>query len=161
MTSESELQLVEQSFESIKLQEELFATKFYDNLFVANPSLQPLFKDTDVTEQGKVLHKTLILIIENLRKPDVLDDSLKGLGARHVKYGVLPEHYPIVGNALLKTFAQVLEDQYTPQIHQAWINSYGDIVELMLEGAEYSQEEVQLNPTSPKVNDSGSTKSLF
>ena len=161
MTTELELQLVEQSFELIKVQEELFAAKFYDNLFVANPSLQPLFEDTDVAEQGRVLHKTLILIIENLRKHDLLDGSLRGLGARHVEYGVLPEHYPVVGSALLKTFAQVLNDKYTPETEQAWVNSYGDIVELMLEGAEYSQEEVQLNPTSSKVSDSDSTKSLF
>lgn len=161
MTTELELQLVEQSFESIKVQEELFAAKFYDNLFIANPSLQPLFEDTDVTEQGKVLHKTLVLIIENLRKPNILDGSLRGLGARHVEYGVQPEHYPIVGNALLKTFAQVLNDKYTPEVQQAWVNSYGDIVELMLEGAEYSQKEVQLDPTFSKVNDSDSTERLF
>ena len=76
--------------------------------------------------------------------PDVLSDALKGLGARHVKYGALPEHYPLVGNALLTTFEQYLGEDWTPEVTQAWVDAYGAITKLMLEGADYAAEEVAL-----------------
>lgn len=48
-------------------------------------------------------------------KKEVLENALKGLGTRHVKYGVLPQHYPMVGGALLKTFEALLGSDWTPE----------------------------------------------
>ena len=87
-------------------------------------------------------------MVENLRKPDTLDTALRGLGARHVKYGALPEHYPLVGSALLTTFEQYLKEQWTPEVKQAWVDAYGAISEIMLDGADYSQQEIALDPVS-------------
>ena len=84
-------------------------------------------------------------MIENLRKPGALTEALKGLGARHVKYGALPEHYPLVGNTLLKTFEQYLGQAWTVETKQAWVEAYGLITEVMLEGADYDQAAVQLD----------------
>ncbi|MDJ0680756.1 MAG: globin family protein, partial [Xenococcaceae cyanobacterium MO_167.B52] len=108
-----QVELLEQSFEAIKPQANEFVNSFYDNLFTANPEAKPLFKTTDMAEQKKKLLNSLVLVVDNLRKPDVLDDALRGLGARHVKYGALPEHYPLVGSALLTTFEQYLKEQWT------------------------------------------------
>ena len=95
-----------------------------------------------MAKQKKMLLGSLVLVVNNLRKPDVLNDTLKGLGARHVKYGALPEHYPLVGSSLLTTFEQYLKSDWTPRVRQAWVEAYGAITELMLDGADYSQEEV-------------------
>jgi hemoglobin-like flavoprotein len=74
-----------------------------------------------------------------------LSDSLKGLGTRHVKYGTLPQHYPIVGSVLLKTFAQILGNAWTPEVRQAWVDAYGAVTKLMLEGADYPSDILNLN----------------
>ncbi|MGK7876213.1 MAG: globin domain-containing protein, partial [Xenococcaceae cyanobacterium] len=90
-----------------------------------------------------------------LRKPEVLQENLKGLGARHVKYGALPEHYPLVGNALLTTFEQYLGSDWTEEVKQAWVDAYGAITKLMLEGADYSSQDLQLEATptpTPNLN---------
>jgi hemoglobin-like flavoprotein len=87
-------------------------------------------------EQKKKLLGALILVIQNLKKPDVLTSALRGLGQRHGTYGVQPEHYPIVGAILLETFADLLGEQWTPAYHQAWAEAYGVITTIMLEGTQ-------------------------
>ena len=145
------VELLEQSFEAIKPQADDFVNSFYDNLFTANPEAQPLFASTDMAEQKKKLLNSLVLVVENLRMPEVLDQVLRGLGARHVKYGALPEHYPLVGTALLTTFEQYLGPQWTPEVKQAWLDAYGAITEIMLDGADYSEKEVALPSPEPEA----------
>ncbi|MGK7892600.1 MAG: globin family protein, partial [Xenococcus sp. (in: cyanobacteria)] len=139
-----QVELLEQSFEAIKPQANEFVNSFYDNLFTANPEAKPLFETTDMAEQKKKLLASLVLVVENLRKPDALNSPLRGLGARHVKYGALPEHYPLVGSALLTTFEQYLKEQWTAEVKQAWVDAYSAISEIMLDGADYSEAEVAL-----------------
>jgi len=139
------VELLETSFGKVKPNANEFASSFYTNLFTTYPEAKPLFANTNIEEQSKKLLASLVLVVENLRKPEVLSDSLKGLGARHVKYGALPEHYPLVGNALLMTFEQFLKADWTPETKQAWVDAYGAITEIMLDGADYSAEELNLD----------------
>lgn len=136
--------LLEESFGKVAPQADEFVMSFYDNLFTDYPAAKPLFEHTDMKSQGQMLKGGLVMVMENLRKPDVLSKALGGLGARHVKYGALPEHYPLVGNSLLKTFDQYLKDDWTTETKNAWVEAYGAITALMLEGADYSQQDVQL-----------------
>ena len=138
------IELLEQSFELVKPQADEFVASFYSNLFTDYPAAKPLFEHSDMTKQQQMLKGALVMVIENLRKPEVLSRSLRGLGARHVQYGALPEHYPLVGNSLLKTLSQYAGDAWTPELKDAWTGAYGTITELMLDGADYSREEVQL-----------------
>ncbi|MGK7903661.1 MAG: globin family protein [Hormoscilla sp.] len=131
-----EVELLEQSFEKIKPRADEFATSFYDNLFTDNPEAKPLFANTDMAKQKKMLVAALVLVVDNLRKPDTLTKALKDLGARHAKYGTLSEHYPLVGGAILKTFESYLGSDWTPEVKQAWVDAYGAITDLMLAGAE-------------------------
>lgn len=143
-----QVELLEESFEAIKPQANEFVSSFYDNLFTANPEAKPLFATTNMEEQKKKLLGSLVLVVENLRNPDTLDSALRGLGARHVKYGALPEHYPLVGGALLATFQQYLGDKWTPNVRQAWVDAYGAISEIMLDGADYTEQEIALDSAS-------------
>ena len=148
------VELLESSFEKIKPLGTQFTETFYSNLFAAAPEAKPLFANTDLKEQQKKLLSSLVLVVENLRNGEVLSSTLKGLGARHVKYGALPAHYPLVGSALLQTFEQYLGSDWTPEVKQAWVDAYGAVTELMLDGADYSAEEVALPPQPTPVEES-------
>ena len=134
------VELLRQSFDRIKPHKDAFASTFYENLFTDNPEAKPLFVNTDMTKQKKMLLASLLLIMENLRQPDMLADSLKQLGSRHVQYGTLGEHYPLVGAALLKTFESYLGSDWTPEVKEAWEDAYEKITELMLAGASSAPE---------------------
>lgn len=130
---------LEQSFEQIKGNAAAFAASFYENLFTDYPEAKPLFANTDMAAQKQKLLDALVLVISNLRQPNVLTEALRGLGARHTKYGTQPEHYPLVGHALLKTFEQYLGPDWTAETQQAWIDAYTAITSLMLEGVARSE----------------------
>ena len=147
-----QVELIERSFEAIRPNANTFVNSFYKNLFTANPEAKSLFETTDMEAQKEKLLDSLVLVVENLQKPDVLDSTLRGLGARHVKYGALPEHYPLVGNALLTTFQQYLGASWTPEVKQAWVDAYGTISEMMLDGADYSPTDIALKAPSNNVN---------
>ena len=127
--------LLETSFQAITPCGEEFVTAFYERLFTRFPQTRSFFASTDMKEQRKKLLGALALVIQNLRKPEVLTSALQGLGQRHVAYGVRPEHYPIVGTILLETFADLLGDDWTPAYQDAWAQAYEAVCTLMLEGA--------------------------
>ncbi len=139
-----DIQLLEQSFEQIKPRADEVSTTFYQTLFADYPQVQPLFAHSKMDEQRQKLIKSLVLIIEALRRPEDLNSMLKGLGARHVQYGVLPQHYPMVGSSLLKTFEVYLGSDWTIAVQNSWTEAYEAIAQLMLEGAEYSPEVIRL-----------------
>lgn len=139
-----QVQLLENSFEKVKPYGSEFADSFYNNLFTMYPEAKPLFAHTNMAEQKKKLLSSLVLVVENLRNPETLQDSLQGLGARHVQYGALPEHYPLVGSALLTTFEQYLKKEWTESVKQAWVDAYDAITKIMLEGADYSEDSVKM-----------------
>lgn len=148
------VELLESSFAKIKPQAEEFAASFYENLFSANPSVKPLFSTTDMKKQRKKLISALVLVVESLRKPEVLKAVLQDLGARHVGYGTIAEYYPLVGEALLKTFETHLKEDWTAEVKQAWVDAYGVITNVMLEGAGYVNSPVssQTVPASSNTN---------
>ena len=145
------IELIETSFEKIKPHGAEFAASFYENLFAAYPEAKPLFAHTDIQKQQKKLLNSLVLVVESLRQPEVLANVLRALGARHINYGTLPQHYPLVGEALLKTLEQYLQQDWNSEVKNAWVFAYEQIVQLMFEGAGYSPEtsNTEVQTTSP------------
>ena len=74
----------------------------------------------------------------NMIGPDLepLADALKGLGKKHVAYGVLPAHYGIVGEALLQTLGAALGDRFTPKVKAGWGSIYRFVSSNMIDGAD-------------------------
>lgn len=66
------IELLEKSFERIKLQATQFASSFYYHLLTDYPQLQPLFSKTDMEAQEQKIVMFLVLVSENLRSPDYL-----------------------------------------------------------------------------------------
>lgn len=145
-SSKLQAELLEESFNKIRPHSSDFSNKFYENLFADYPAAKPLFANTSIEKQGSKLFQSLLLVISNLKYPEGLAKELQGLGARHVEYGALPEHYPLVGQTLLKTLSQFLEEGWTEELQMAWTDAYAIIAELMLEGADYAPKDIQLDP---------------
>ena len=136
------VELLEQTFNYIKPYGNLFASNFYENLFKANPETKSLFEDIDPETKKNQLWDSLVLVVENLRQPDTLNDVLQGLGARLFTYGALPEHYPLVRDAFLTTFEQFLGSEWTSEFKQAWLDAYVTFSGMMLDGADCAQKQI-------------------
>lgn len=129
---------VRQTWKAVEAIAPQAAALFYDNLFTADPALVPLFKahlKGTMEEQGKKLMLMLGIAVKELTNPQVLVPALQNLGSRHAGYGVKDEHYQTVGEALLKTLAQGLGDQFTPPVRAAWAAAYEAIAAIMKSAA--------------------------
>ena len=122
-----------ESFDLVLSQKEAFAKSFYSHLFSVYPQTRLLFKDTDMKQQEASLVAALGVVISLLKKSDYdqLASALQKLGQRHEGYGVIREHYWMVGNILLRTFADLLGDQWTAELNDAWADAYQAVVGLM------------------------------
>ena len=126
--------LVQQSFAKVAPISETAAGLFYDRLFEIAPSVKPLFP-TDMKEQRKKLMATLAVVVNGLNNLDSVLPAASALAKRHVTYGAKPEHYPIVGAALLWTLEKGLGDGWTPEVAAAWTTAYGTLSGYMISEA--------------------------
>ena len=65
---------VEESFARIKADKQSFTESFYERLFEQSPQLRPLFSGTNMMRQGSKLYAILVLLVENLRHPEELNE---------------------------------------------------------------------------------------
>ena len=111
------------SWELVAPMAEEGAQLFYARLFELDPSLRALFH-TDANVQRRKLIEALGFIVEHADRPDELQPKLAALGARHVSYGVRPEHYTTVGAALLWMLDEGLGALRTAEARDAWVGAY-------------------------------------
>ena len=130
---------LETSFDLLAPRGEELVELFYSNLFEAAPDVEPLFANTDMKRQRAMLLAALVLLRNSLRDLDALVPKLQALGARHVAYGATPEMYPLVGQVLLASMAELAGDAWNAEIADAWLDAYGVVASTMLDGAEAAQ----------------------
>ncbi len=61
--------------------------------------------------------------------------KLREMGARHVAYGAEPAHYPVVGEVLIASMAEVAGEDWRPAYARAWEQAFALVAGAMLEGA--------------------------
>ena len=137
-----DLETLENSFDLIAPRGEELVDVFYARLFETAPAVKPLFARTDLQKQKAMLLATLVLLRKSLRDLEAIAPKLRQLGARHVAYGALPEHYPVVAEVMLASMAEVDGDAWTQDIEAAWAGALGLVATAMLEGAAEAVEEL-------------------
>ncbi len=129
------VEILEQSFAAVAPQADRLVEVFYQHLFEDYPAVKPLFEKAEMAEQRKKLLAALKLVVENLRRPEILGPALEEMGTRHVGYGAQEAHYPAVGATLIKSLAEIAGDAWTDEMNDAWEEAYGEISRIMLAGA--------------------------
>jgi hemoglobin-like flavoprotein len=127
----SQIKLVQESFSRVAPISEQAAVLFYDRLFEVAPQVRALFPD-EMSEQRKKLMATLAVVVNGLTNLEAVLPAASALAKRHVGYGAKPEHYPVVGGALLWTLEKGLGDAWTPELAEAWAAAYGTLSGFMI-----------------------------
>jgi len=130
-----DVEKLEESFDLVAPHGDELVRVFYAKLFEAAPSVQPLFADVDMERQRAALLNMLIVLRESLQDLDDIVPDLEELGARHVDYGAKPEHYPVVGEVLIGSMAQVAGDAWKSEYTAAWEEAFPVVQGVMLSGA--------------------------
>jgi methyl-accepting chemotaxis protein len=131
-----DLDALETSFDLVAPRGDDLVDDFYTRLFATAPAVKPLFAATDLRKQKAMLLAALVLLRKSLRELDAVIPTLRRLGARHVAYGAQPAHYPVVGQVLIASMAEIAGEQWRPEYERAWAKAFDVVAGVMLEGAE-------------------------
>jgi hemoglobin-like flavoprotein len=127
--------LLRKSFDLVVEREPQLTARFYEILFSRYPQSRPLFGRHSAARQQEMLQRALVAVMEHLEDASWLEQTLGGLGAKHVEYGVTEDMYAWVGDSLLSTLAEIAGPDWSPALADAWTGAYGAIRDLMLRGA--------------------------
>ncbi len=131
----TQIDLVRSSFARVVPMAAITAAIFYDKLFALDPALSPLFEG-DMYEQGRRLMQMIAAAVNELDRIDQLLPVVRDLGRRHAAYGVQPQHYDTVAIALLSTLENSLGTGFTPEVGEAWSETYA-VIAMAMKGAAY------------------------
>jgi len=140
-----DVETLESSFNLLAPQAEVLAARFYEELFKRYPAVVPLFAHTTTEDQQKKLLASLKLVIENIRKPEVLGSALTALGERHQGYGALPEHYPAVASTLIDVMKELAGNAWNETIESAWTQALNVIAKVMTDAYSSTTNNTQTN----------------
>ncbi len=121
-----QVKLVQQSFSKVAPISDQAAAIFYDRLVEVAPQVKAMFP-ADMTEQRKKLMATLTVVVNGLSDLSSILPVASALAKRHVGYGAKPEHYPVVGAALLWALEKGLGEEWTSEVAAAWTTAYGTL----------------------------------
>jgi nitric oxide dioxygenase len=124
-------------------------TVFYKNMFEAHPELLNIFNHANQAKgrQQAALANTVYAAAVHIDNLEAILPAVVQIANKHVSLGIKPEHYPIVGEYLLKAIKEVLGDAATDDIINAWAEAYGVIADAFI-GVEkdmYEKVESQEN----------------
>jgi hemoglobin-like flavoprotein len=134
MLTEDEFDLVRASFREIAPAGAEAAAMFYDRLFVLAPRLRAIFP-ADLDAQCAKLMTMLGVVVAQLHRLEALRALVGDMARRHHGYGARPEHYALVGEALLWMLERRLGEAFTPAHRAAWTRAYAALAAAMNEEA--------------------------
>lgn len=148
-------------------------TVFYKNMFEAHPELLNIFNHSNQAQgrQQAALANTVYAAAVHIDNLEAILPAVVQIANKHVSLGVKAEHYPIVGEFLLKAIKEVLGDAATDDIINAWGEAYGVIAGAFIgvENDMYDKVESQENGwkffkdfiVARKVRESGNITSFY
>ncbi len=134
MLTLDQILLVQETYPTFAANPQRAGKVFYDRLFEIAPNVRSLFKG-DMDAQAIKLMQMIGTAVKTLRKPDLLQPTVTELGKRHINYGVKPEHYDSVGEALIYAIQTQLKDNFTPEVESAWRAVYGELARISIEAS--------------------------
>ena len=128
----AQVNLVKKSWRMLRLlPPEVVAGTFYSKLFLDHSELRRMFS-SDMGGQYEKLMAMLTAMVARLDDLDTFRPEINAMGQRHTNYGVHPQHYDMVGVALLWTLEKGLGDEWNEELAEAWRAAYGIIADAML-----------------------------
>ena len=123
---------------------EALTTHFYRIMLAEHPEVRPLFNPAHQAsgDQPRALANGVLMYARHIDRLEALGPLAQQIVNKHVALQVLPEHYPIVGQCLLRAIREVLGAEIaTDAVIDAWAAAYGQLADLLVgaEEAMYAQ----------------------
>ncbi|WP_312098985.1 NO-inducible flavohemoprotein [Niallia sp.] len=143
MLSQKTIDIIKSTVPVLQVHGTQITTVFYRNMFEAHPELLNIFNHANQAKgrQQTALSNTVLAAAQNIDKLETIIPVVKQIAHKHRSLMIKAEHYPIVGEFLLKAIKEVLGDAATDDIIQAWADAYGVIAQVFIDIEKQMYEE--------------------
>ena len=128
--NQEQIMLVQSSWAEVEPLSGKLGEAFYKKLFELQPELERLFEG-DIRKQGETLMGMISMAVEMLDHQDTMQTALGRLGARHVDYGVRPQHFKPFKESLMWALETVLGPTFDADLREAWEEMFALMARLM------------------------------
>ena len=134
MLSKKNREVIRSTVPVLETHGEAITTQFYQKLFASNPQLLNVFNTVNQTQgrQQTALANAVYAAAVHIDNLEEILPAVSKIAHKHRALGVLPEHYPIVGENLLAAMKEVLGDAATDEVLEAWGEAYGVIADAFI-----------------------------
>ncbi|CAI9390267.1 NO-inducible flavohemoprotein [Niallia sp. Sow4_A1] len=143
MLSQKTMEIIKSTVPVLQVHGTQITTVFYKNMFSAHPELLNIFNHANQAKgrQQTALANTVLAAAQNIDRLETIIPVVKQIAHKHRSLMIKAEHYPIVGEFLLKAIKEVLGDAATDEIIQAWADAYGAIAQVFIDIEKQMYEE--------------------
>jgi len=127
--------LLKESWTLVEEHQDKLASYFYARMFLSSPQLRDLFPVKMDVQRARLLG-AIVTAVQTVDDPERFEEYLRSLGRDHRKFHVHPDHYRVVGDALLESLRTFAGDGWTAEFDQAWRETYAVIAQRMIRGAD-------------------------
>jgi nitric oxide dioxygenase len=127
--SERDFELVRASIEQIGDRSTALSKLFYTRLFQLDPSLSDIFDGGVAMLNRKFVN--MLLTFKSAKGMEKLRPALESMAKRHVGYRAAPRHFLLFRDCLLESLAELLGDEFTPDLRAAWEALYDEVAGIM------------------------------
>lgn len=135
MLKSTEILAIRNSWSLIAADRARAGALFYSTLFRMAPQVRSIFPP-DMSGQEMKLMNTLGVVVDSLHSLQDILPEVQSLGVSHRAYGAEPEHYAVVGDALIATLEQALGEDFSAETREAWTRAYSTLSAAMIAAAE-------------------------
>lgn len=131
-----QIERIEESWRCLEPLRTALGESFYARLFELDPSLRDLFVLVEMESQSAKFLAMLHEVLSAVRDPEAFRATLVASGARHRGYGVMAQHYKVVGEALIWALEQTTPIPLSADARRDWIEAYTLMAHVMQKGPE-------------------------
>jgi nitric oxide dioxygenase len=145
MISKKTIQIVQSTAPVLEVKGKEITSYFYKTMFEAHPELLHIFNHANQQKgrQQTALANTVTAAAKYIDQLEVLLPVVRQIAHKHRSLAVKAEHYPIVGEFLLKAIKDVLGEAATEEVLQAWAEAYGAIADIFIQVEKEMYEEAE------------------
>lgn len=133
MLSQQTIDIVKSTAPILEQHGETLTKHFYKRMFSHNPEVAPYFNPANQAEgtQQRALAGAICAYAANIDNLEVLGAAVELIAQKHASLMIKPEQYPIVGENLLASIAEVLGEGATDDVINAWGEAYGLLADIL------------------------------
>jgi nitric oxide dioxygenase len=144
--TEAQIALVQKTWKVIRcIEPKLVGDVFYSKLFLIQPEFRKMFPLT-MDDQYKKLMEYDQHRGSKIERLNELTDDLAAIGPETcLDMACKPEHFKVVGKALLWTWQQGLGSDWTKEVEEAWTKCYAILSDTMINATMSQKSKVKIH----------------